>query len=582
MKRILRNTAAACAVFAAAMLCLPSCESTPSGKATTSEKEETDSDKENDDSGGGTNTGNEGTDGDGTGTSEPTETLDTSELTEIVTFDSVNFANVKSGDTITVTTVAGKGLFQTSAPSSAVLSLSTKGTSGTVLSGGTWSANATALKRGASLKSGTQTTVYTLSEENAALVKKSGLSVWAGGATITAVKNSSASATVSSSVNKTDSAKKYFSDNLSAGWNLGNDLDTSNITSNSSSYSPWCGVKSTKQMFANVKSAGFDFIRIPITWKDHYNTSTGKINEQWMAYAKEVVQNAVDAGFVAVINLHHDGADNNSWLNVSKADDSRDEYLEVTSQFTDFWSQISYAFRDFGSNLMFESLNEIHDGGWGWGINLKDDGLNYAILNRWSQAFCTVVRSGWGNNSYRYLAFNGYCSNPDLTVDAFEFPKDSSASDGINRFALSFHYYQPVSFGINAEIKKWGSDYGNVPKGECDDWGQEKTMDETFAKVAKKFTDCAIYVGEYGATYNGTKYSDYQRYYDEYLVKSARKNGMLCVAWDNNAGCTGKESFGLIDRSTGNVRSNYSAIVEAIMRASKASSDYEITDPSEK
>ena len=90
MKRILRNTAAVCAVFAAAMLCLPSCESTPSG-----------------------------------------ETLDTSELTEIVTFDSVNFANVKSGDTITVTTVAGKGLFQTSAPSSAVLSLSTKGTSGT-------------------------------------------------------------------------------------------------------------------------------------------------------------------------------------------------------------------------------------------------------------------------------------------------------------------------------------------------------------------------------------------------------------------------------------------------------------------
>ena len=105
------------------------------------------------------------------------------------------------------------------------------------------------------------------------------------------------------------------------------------------------------------------------------------------------------------------------------------------------------------------------------------------------------MRSGWGNNSYRYLAFNGYCSNPDLTVDAFEFPKDTSSSDGINRFALSFHYYQPVSFGINAEIKKWGSDYGNVPKGECDDWGQEKTMDETFAKVAKKFTDCAIYVG---------------------------------------------------------------------------------------
>lgn len=71
-------------------------------------------------------------------------------------------------------------------------------------------------------------------------------------------------------------------------------------------------------------------------------------------------------------------------------------------------------------------------------------------------------------------------------------------------------------------------------------------------------------------------------YYDEYLVNSARKNGMLCVAWDNNAGGTGKESFGLIDRSTGKVRSNYSAIVEAIMRASKASSDYEITDPSEK
>ena len=120
MKRILRNTAAACAVFAAAMFCLPSCESSPSGKDTTSEKEETDSGDTNTGS-EGTDTGNTGTDGDGTGTSEPTETLDTREWTAIVTFDSVNFANVKSGDTITVTTVEGKGPFQTSAPSSAGL-----------------------------------------------------------------------------------------------------------------------------------------------------------------------------------------------------------------------------------------------------------------------------------------------------------------------------------------------------------------------------------------------------------------------------------------------------------------------------
>ena len=37
------------------------------------------------------------------------------------------------------------------------------------------------------------------------------------------------------------------------------------------------------------------------------------------------------------------------------------------------WKQLAEAFRDEGDYLIFESFNEINDGGWGWSEAFKSN-----------------------------------------------------------------------------------------------------------------------------------------------------------------------------------------------------------------
>jgi hypothetical protein len=118
---------------------------------------------------------------------------------------------------------------------------------------------------------------------------------------------------------------------------------------------------------------------------------------------------------------------------------------------------------------------------------------------------------------------------------------------------------------------------------ECSSWGQEDFLMQTFDKVFNAFSDYAIYIGEYGATYQGAAYVDYQRYYDELLAHYAYSKGMIPVAWDNNAQSSsgGKERI-LLDRSTGSIRSQYSSILTGIKRATSNTYNISsITDPVE-
>ena len=53
------------------------------------------------------------------------------------------------------------------------------------------------------------------------------------------------------------------------------------------------------------------------------------------------------------------------WLDIKGAAENPEINAAVTAQIKAMWAQIASRFKDKGQFLIFESFNEIHDGGWG-------------------------------------------------------------------------------------------------------------------------------------------------------------------------------------------------------------------------
>ena len=69
-----------------------------------------------------------------------------------------------------------------------------------------------------------------------------------------------------------------------------------------------------------VKKAGFKTVRIPVTWAPHLGDAPDyKIDEDWLARVKQIVNWVLECDMYAVINVHHDDA---FWLVTNKENDT--------------------------------------------------------------------------------------------------------------------------------------------------------------------------------------------------------------------------------------------------------------------
>ena len=234
---------------------------------------------------------------------------------------------------------------------------------------------------------------------------------------------------------------------LGLGWNLGNQMDAH--VNGVAMETSWGNRKATQQTFDSLKAVGFTSVRIPVTWLGHIGeTPDYTIETAWMDRVAELVDYAENAGLYAIINIHHDGADSRHWLDIKNA--AKDEAVNqrVKDQLHAMWTQIANRFKDKGNFLVFEVVNEVHDGKWGYGENRTDGGRQYEVVNEWNQVFVDAVRATGGKNGDRYLGVVGYCTSIDLTIKHFRFPTDKAK----NRQLLSVHYYDPVDFTLENRV----------------------------------------------------------------------------------------------------------------------------------
>ena len=333
---------------------------------------------------------------------------------------------------------------------------------------------------------------------------------------------------------------------LGMGWNLGNHFDAYN--NGLSGETVWGNPKATRFTFEKVKIAGFKTVRIPVTWLGHIGEAPEyKIETAWLDRVAEVVGYAEKAGLNVVINMHHDGADSNYWLDIKTAGKDPEVHRQITAQVSAMWTQIAEKFKDKGDFLIFESFNEIHDGGWGWGENRNDGGKQYQCLNEWNQAFVDAVRAVGGKNTDRILAVPAYCTNVDIAIESFVMPKDSAQ----DRLVMAVHCYDPYEYTLPANKSEWGhtADPANKFPGD-----NEADLEKVFIKIRDNFIskDVPVYMGEFGCVNRATEREQkFQQYYFRYYAKLARMYGVPCMVWDNGAHGAGNEKHAFFDHGTG-------------------------------
>lgn len=349
---------------------------------------------------------------------------------------------------------------------------------------------------------------------------------------------------------------------LGLGWNLGNQLDA--YVDGMPDETCWGNGKATQQTFNKLAEAGITSVRIPVTWLGKVDEAPDyPIDKAWLNRVMDMVTYAENAKLNVIINLHHDGADSQYWLSIKRASASEEANDSIKAQLKAMWTQIAQKFKYKGEFLIFESMNEIHDGGWGWGDNLNDQGKQYAILNEWNQVFVDAVRAVGGENDDRFLGIPGYCTNADLTLKHLALPEDGAEG----RLMVAVHFYDPYEYTLNAKFSEWGH---TGASGKKETWGDEDNVKKVFGQLSEKYVaqGIPVYVGEMGCVHRGNERAEsFRKYYLEYVCKAAREYGMAPFYWDNGAKGAGRECSGLFDHATGEYLNNGKEIVEVMKKA---------------
>lgn len=323
---------------------------------------------------------------------------------------------------------------------------------------------------------------------------------------------------------------------IKTGWNLGNTLECYNYKDYAKDgETAWGNPKTTPEMIQAVCDAGFNAIRIPVTWGEHLNDDT--IDSAWLDRVQKVVDYAYDRDMIVILNMHHDDY---TWFRPVES-----EYSANSAKLCSIWKQICSRFGDYGDRLIFEGMNEPRTvgsaGEWMGGTHEER-----VIINKYEQDFVNTVRASGGNNAKRALIVTSYAASyVSDAVNDVVIPDDDN-------IIVSIHYYSPWDFA-NGDTTQWGSD------------SDKADLEAGFRTLKEKFADkgTPVIIGEYGTT--AASSNDVRSNYYEYYVSAAAKYGIKCFVWDNNVS-SGESSFGLLNRK--NLTWNQS-ILDAIMKGSK-------------
>ena len=335
-----------------------------------------------------------------------------------------------------------------------------------------------------------------------------------------------------------DNEAMAFVKDMKIGWNLGNTFDAFNDYSRGDDLkieSSWVGVKTTEEMIEAVHQAGFNTLRLPVSWHNHVDENF-TINTPWLDRVQQVVDWAVARDMYVILNTHHDVYPQYYYPD-EKNYETSEKYI------TTIWAQLAERFQDYDQHLIFEGMNEPRPKGKGqeWWFNQDDPYCQEVAgcINKLNQAFVDTVRASGGRNADRYLMVTPYCATPEAATNLNWFKLPQDAAD--NRLIVSVHAYRPYDFALEMP----GVDSYDPVKNA----GQLSEIISFMSSLYKTYVANGIPVvlGEYGAIEKNGNLQDRATFYAYYVATASSRN-IPCVVWDNHAFKGDGERFGLLYR----------------------------------
>jgi endoglucanase len=172
------------------------------------------------------------------------------------------------------------------------------------------------------------------------------------------------------------------------------------------------GLTVREDYFALIKTAGFDFIRLPTRWNAHAEESAPyTIDPVFFARVDELVNSALAQDLTVIIDFHH--YEEMAWDPWGHQD-----------RFLGIWKQLAEHYQDYPPNVLFELLNE------------PNGELNAALWNQYSKEAFAIVRQ---TNPVRDVIMGPVSWNAHNWVTTLDVPEDEHV-------IVTFHYYLPFEF----------------------------------------------------------------------------------------------------------------------------------------
>lgn len=320
------------------------------------------------------------------------------------------------------------------------------------------------------------------------------------------------------------------------------------------------GKAPTKEMIDALADAGYDAVRLTVSYTPFMNDETFIIDQAWLDKVEEAVNWVLSDNMYCIIDAHSD------YLSASWVGDHWSgawmlpKYQKyVDERFSMMWKQIADRFKDYDDYLLFESMNEpgmsyeadvyesyVSEGGKPSDFNT----MQADRINALNDAFYSIVQNSGGNNPKRFLVFP--CINEVYGYLGYlKLPKS-------NKIIASVH-----SYFFTHDNGKYSDTFDG--KEASFESVVRKDMDGISAFTEK--TGVPVIIGEFG---NTEELENSARIYQaSYLVEKAREIGVPCFWWecgvDTNKDVS--ERFGLYDRNTMNWA--HADILKAIMNAAE-------------
>lgn len=309
----------------------------------------------------------------------------------------------------------------------------------------------------------------------------------------------------SSSSSSSDEAEESTTDKLLARLQRGINMSTIMEGASGKDYSNWAY---NLKYYEKIKEAGFDHVRITANPANYLVDDNYTMDPEFLRLVDVMINNALDAGLIAVLDPMHGWAGKLKQINQQAAVD----------EFYAIWRQFAERYRAYPEELMFELINEPTAGS--------------GILNTIQMKTHEIIRE---TNPTRVIAFAADDNNGVWNIWNTEFPY------GDENTMISIHIYNDMSF----------THQGATWNGVSTD--QVRLTDSCKANVTNALEKCAnytertgrkVWVSEWGIYLGSAVDHDDAAEYARYFNSECDRLGVANCWWEF---CSG---FGLYNLKT--------------------------------